>query len=68
MTLSVPPMLPEDRKHLDIPLMPAPRTRFQKDGLVWELVDVQAESCPTRKQRLKLDFIAVASVNPVNPV
>jgi hypothetical protein len=69
MTLSVPPILPEDRKHLDIPLMPAPRTRFQKDGKVWELVNMslQREELPgvRAKSKLTLEFVAVDTVKSV---
>ena len=61
-TLSVPPMLPEDRKHLDVPSMPAPGMRFRKDGLQWELVGVHTEISPLRHPRLTLEF---AVVNPV---
>lgn len=68
MTLSVPPMLPEDRKYLDVPLMPVPGKRFQKDDLLWELVGVRVEARTERDHRLSLEFVAVDSVNPVNPV
>ena len=68
MILSVHPCLPEDRKHLDVPSMPVPGRRFQKDGLIWQLVGVRMEAYPERNQRLTLEFAAVDSVNPVNPV
>lgn len=68
MDLSVPPMLPEDRKHLDIPPMPAPRTRLQKDGIVWELICISVHKEVLTLPKLTLEFVAVNSVNPVNPV
>ena len=68
MTLSVLPMLPEDRKYLDVPLMPVPGMCFRKGGRIWQLVGVRTEACPTRNQQLTLEFVAIDPVNPVNPV
>ena len=65
MALSDPPMLPEDRKFLDVPLMPAPGKRFQKDGIVWVLVGVRGRSEQFTQTRLTLEFVAVDSVKPV---
>ena len=72
MALDVPPMLPEDRKYLDVPLMPVPGMSFRKDGWIWQLVKVQAEPSLARgDHRLSLEFIAVDSddsFNSFNPV
>lgn len=68
MTPIVPPMLPEDRKHLDVPLMPTPGDCFQKDGWIWQLVSVHVEAKPIRNLRLTLEFVAIDPVDPVNPV
>lgn len=68
MSLNVPPMLPEDRNLLDVPPMPAPGMRFRDGFRIWVLVGVHAEACPMRNTRLTLEFAAVDSVNPVNPV
>ena len=68
MPLSVPPMLPEDRKYLDVPLMPEPGMSFRKDGCIWQLVKIQVEPRPRGDHRLTLEFIGVDSVDPVNPV
>ena len=65
MTLSDPPMLSKDRKFLDVPLMPATGTRFQKDGIVWKLVGVRCQSKLFTSTRLTLEFAAVDSVKPV---
>ena len=68
MTLKVPPMLPEDRKHLDVPPMPMPGTSFQYGGQQWILVGIQGELSLGSNQRLSLEFISVDSDNPVIPV
>lgn len=71
MALSVPSMLPEDRKSLDVPQMPAPGTRFQDGGIVWELVGVHTqrepilEPEPFAKTKLTLEFLAVDFGNHV---
>ena len=68
MPLSVPPMLPEDRKHLDVPSIPEPGIKFRKDGMVWQLVSIDMQRGPYEPSRFTLGFVGVESVNPVNPV
>ncbi len=68
MNLSVPPMLPEDRKHLNVPQIPEPGMQFRKDGMVWQLVSVEMQKGIFELPKLTLGFVPVYSVNPVNPV
>lgn len=68
MDLIVAPMMPEDRKHLDLPPMPTTGMRFIKDGWIWQLVGVHTEAKPIRNLRLTLEFDAIDTVTPVNPV
>ena len=65
MPISIPPMLPEDRKHLDVPQIPAPGMQFRKDGKVWQLVSIEKQSGRFELPRLTLEFVAIDPVNPV---
>lgn len=62
MTLSYPPMLPEDRKHLDVPALPEPGMQFRKDGKVWQLVSIDMQRGIFELPRLTLGFVAVEPV------
>ncbi len=68
MALIVPPMLPEDRKHLDVPPMPAPGMRFRDGGRIWQLVGVRSDVIPEKSPRLFLKFAAIDPAIIVNPV
>ena len=62
MPLSVPPMLPEDRKHLDVPAIPKPGMQFRKDGKVWQLASIDIQRGRFELPRLTLMFVAVDAV------
>ena len=68
MTHSVPPMLPEDRKHLDVAPIPELVTRLQRYGIVWVLTGEDIVRGKLTLPRLTLTFAALNPVNPVNPV
>lgn len=68
MALIVPPMLPEDRKHLDVPPMPAPGMRFRDGGRIWQLIGVRTEVSPEISPRLFLEFAAIDPALYVDPV